>query len=212
VFLGFNLTVTNPGNLQSRTVNGRTELYTNTTSAISISTTITFTDGTFTYSFPFSTTGTQVDAFTISLEVPEIDIQRPAGASIADGGTDSQGMQTVGTAVTVTYTVANTGGAPLNVTSITSSNPNNVTVSSISPANFTVGAFASATFDVIYTLMLPGNFSFDLDIASNDANEANYDITVNGSHDNDAVRKRTQRIISNFMLRRTAPCETPLMR
>ncbi|MES9859202.1 MAG: choice-of-anchor D domain-containing protein, partial [Sedimenticola sp.] len=131
---------------------------------------------------------------------PEIDVQQPEGSSIADEGTDAQDNKNVGDQVTLTYTVENTGNGVLNVTDITSANPNNVTVDAISTTAFTVGASATATFNVLYTPTASGTFSFELDITSNDADEGNYDITVSGtSGPNEAETiTTTQNAIRNF--------------
>ncbi|MES9902051.1 MAG: choice-of-anchor D domain-containing protein, partial [Sedimenticola sp.] len=126
------------------------------------------------YDLTVSGTGTGTTA-------PEIDLQRPASTSIADDGTDAQGSKNAGDQVTLTYTVENTGNAVLNVTNITSTGASNVTVDSISTTAFTVGAGATATFNVLYTPTAAGAFSFDLDITSDDADEANYDIAVSGT-------------------------------
>jgi LPXTG-site transpeptidase (sortase) family protein len=127
------------------------------------------------YTFDVACTGTG----------PEIDVQRPAGTSIPDGGTDAQGSLPAG-AVNRTYTVANSGTSTLNVTNITSANASNVTVNSIFPTNLTVAAGGgTATFDVQFTPTTDGAFSFDLDITSDDADEGNYDIAVSGTRDAD---------------------------
>jgi len=113
---------------------------------------------------------------------PEIDVQRPASNSIADGNADVQGNQTAGSPVTITYTVENTGSDTLNVTNITSASPSNVTVNNITPTNFTVtSGGGTTTFDVTYTVTGAGAFSFELDITNDDADEGNYDITVSGT-------------------------------
>ena len=123
--------------------------------------------------------------------VPEIDLQRPVGAanSIADGGTDAQGAKKSGEQVTLTYTVENTGQAALNVSAIIAplGDQANVSVGTITPTSFSVGVGATATFDVPYTPATgDGAFSFELDITSDDADEANYDITVSGTRDGTA--------------------------
>ena len=127
---------------------------------------------------------TFVVACTGTTPTPEIDIQRPAGTSIADGGTDALGLLPAG-AGTRTYTVANSGSGTLNVSNITSANASNVTVNSVSPTNFTMAAGGTATFDVQFTPATDGPFSFDLDIINDDADEGNYDIAVSGTYDSD---------------------------
>jgi len=126
-------------------------------------------------------TGQNSNYFIVDNTAPEIDVQRPAGASIADGGTDGQGSKDAASQVTLTYTVSNTGDATLNVSNITSTSYSNVSVDSISTTSLLVAAGTTDTFSVQYTPTAGGAFSFDLDISSNDADEANYDVTVSGT-------------------------------
>ena len=114
--------------------------------------------------------------------VPEIDVQRPAGTSIADGGTDYVGYQSVG-AVNPVYTIDNTAGTgQLIVTGATASNFTNCSAFSVvttMPLN--VAAGATGTIKISFNVDAPGAFSFDMDIANNDANENPYDIQVTGN-------------------------------
>ncbi|WP_420004416.1 beta strand repeat-containing protein [Arenibacterium sp. LLYu02] len=137
------------------------------------------TSGALTSSFGTSTTSSA----TLTVASPEIDLQRPASTSIADGGSDAQGSVAVGVQQVLTYTVANTGAATLTLTgSASSSGASNVSVDSISaPGSSTVAASGSTTFTVSYTPTAAGAFSFDLSLASDDADEASYDITVSGT-------------------------------
>jgi len=125
-------------------------------------------------------TGTNDNTYVVENNA-EIDVQRPAGTSISDGGTDAQGNQDAGTQVTLTYTVSNTGSTALSVTNIASTNPVNVSVDSISPTSLTVVAGATNTYAVRYTPTAVGAFSFDLDISNDDADEGNYDVAVSGT-------------------------------
>lgn len=129
------------------------------------------------------------DAFAVRLEEadPEIDVQRPAGTSIADGGTDAQGTKRSGEVVTLTYTVENTGNSNLTISNITTASLTNVSVGTISPTNFTVSAGGNNTFNVPYTPAAgSGAFNFDLNITSNDSDEENYHITISGTRDGTA--------------------------
>jgi len=129
----------------------------------------------------------KADPYTFTVKAtgfgaPEIDVQRPASTSIADGGIDAQGSKSIGTQATLTYTVENTGTAQLSVTNITTTSPSQVTVDDISRTSFTVASGGGTeTFDVQYTPTAVGAFSFDLDIANSDGDEGNYDITVSGT-------------------------------
>ncbi len=115
---------------------------------------------------------------------PEINIERPASTTIVDGGTDAQGNKRSGEQSTLTYTVRNTGSSTLTVSDITATNESNVSIGTITPTNFTVTTGNTATFDVPYTPVAGnGAFSLELDIANNDSDEGNYDITVSGTRD-----------------------------
>ena len=140
------------------------------------------------FSFELDITNTDVDEGNYDITVsgtgtaPEINVERPASTTIADGGTDAQGSQAAGTQVTLTYTVRNTGTETLSVTNITSSGASNVTVDDIDPTSFTVASGGGTnTFDVKYTPTAAGAFSFELDITNDDVTEANYDLTVSGT-------------------------------
>lgn len=119
---------------------------------------------------------------TAAATAPEIDVQRPAGTSIADGGTDALGNRTQSTAFVLTYTVENTGSAllTLGATAVSVSGATNCTASvTLQPAT-TVAAAGTATFEVTVTPNA-GAFSFDLTINNDDANESPYNILVSGT-------------------------------
>jgi len=120
--------------------------------------------------------------YSYTTNMPEIDVQRPASTSIADGGTDNLGSHTLGT-VNLAYTIDNTiGTAQLNVTSVTASNYVNssgFSVSTTLPLN--VAAGGTGTLDVSFNVPTAGAFSLDVDLASNDADENPYDVTITGT-------------------------------
>ena len=112
---------------------------------------------------------------------PEIDIQRPAGTSIADGGTDDVGDHSPCT-VNLSYTIANTGDDTLNVTDVAAMNLVNVSgFSNTTTLPMAVAPSATDTLSVQFTVDASGAFGFDMDIINNDADEANYDIAVAGA-------------------------------
>jgi hypothetical protein len=112
---------------------------------------------------------------------PEMDLQRPAGASIADGGGDNAGEQTAGPAG-LTYTVANTGTTDLVVTAVTASNLVNASgFSAVTALPLTVPAAGTAGLSVSFNVTAAGAFGFDMDITGNDSNENPYDVSVSGS-------------------------------
>ncbi|MFV2001721.1 MAG: Ig-like domain-containing protein [Paracoccaceae bacterium] len=115
---------------------------------------------------------------------PEIDISSSEGGAIVDGGTDAHGVETAGVAKTVTYTVDNTGTSLLTIggtptVSILSNVNSPVTVGV--PGSLSLAPGATTTFTITYTPTAAGPFSFDIDVASNDADEGNYDIEVSGT-------------------------------
>lgn len=113
---------------------------------------------------------------------PEINVERPAGSSIVDGGTDPQGDQTPGSQVSITYIIQNSGTTILNVNGITSTSAANVTVNDIIPTNLVVSANGGIeSFTVTFTVIGAGPFSFQLQINNDDADEGNYSIMVSGS-------------------------------
>ncbi len=113
---------------------------------------------------------------------PEIDVQRPAATSIADGGSDDLGDVDLGTQ-TVTYTIDNTAGvAQLDVTSVGATALSNVSgFSTLTGLPLNIAAGGTSTLQIQFDTDASGAFGFDLDIVSNDADEATYDIAVSGS-------------------------------
>lgn len=115
---------------------------------------------------------------------PEIDVQRPAGTSIADGGTDNLGGVAENVTQALTYYIVNGGNTSLLLTGtpiVDIQNVSNLTVSVIQqPTITTLSPAALAPFQVELT---PGSgaFSFDMVIANSDPNEGNYTITVSGT-------------------------------
>jgi LPXTG-site transpeptidase (sortase) family protein len=142
------------------------------------------------FSFDMDVTNNDTDEGTYDITVsgtgtggaPEIDIQRPASTSIADGSTDALGNQAIGT-VNLTYTVDNTAGTDqLSITGVSSSNESNVsgfTLNTATPINIAAGS--TGTFSISFDVGVNGAFSFDMDVANNDSTENPYDITVSGT-------------------------------
>lgn len=113
---------------------------------------------------------------------PEIAVQQPAGSNLADGKSKkSFGTVKVGTkGVAKTFTIKNTGKADLTGLSVAKSGSHK--------ADFILGALsktklapgASATFKVTFKPKAKGTRKALLKIASNDADENPFDITVSG--------------------------------
>ncbi|MDY6989235.1 MAG: choice-of-anchor D domain-containing protein [Thermodesulfobacteriota bacterium] len=116
----------------------------------------------------------------------EMDVERPAGTPIADGGTDDLGPRRLDT-VNLTYTVANTGQEDLTVDSPTTSGPlNNVSNFSVtSSPSSPVSGGGSTTFSIGFDIDGNGPFDFDMEIGNNDVNENPYNIKISGTGDSD---------------------------
>ncbi|MCC6150602.1 MAG: choice-of-anchor D domain-containing protein [Planctomycetes bacterium] len=118
-----------------------------------------------------------------STNAPEIDVQRPSGSTITSGGTDNAGSLAIGSASTLTYTVANLGTASLTLngaTPVTLSGLSNCTASVTAQPAGSVSASASTTFTISVTPGAAGAFSFTVSISNNDSNENPYMFTVSG--------------------------------
>ncbi|MBE7491760.1 MAG: choice-of-anchor D domain-containing protein [Planctomycetes bacterium] len=111
----------------------------------------------------------------------EIDVQRPAGNPIADGGSDSVTGTVSGTPTLITYTIRNFGSADLTLTGRSFANNSNCNVVLGSFSSTNLSPLGTATLDVTITPIAAGGWSFDLDIDSDDLDEATYDIAVSGN-------------------------------
>ncbi|MBI9051272.1 MAG: sortase [Anaerolineaceae bacterium] len=113
---------------------------------------------------------------------PEIDIQRPAGTSIANGATDNLGNPLPGTTYNLTYTIDNSAGtAPLGPFPYMETNYQNISSVFVDGSfGSTIPAGGSMTFDLSFTVDSPGPFGMDFWIDSNDFDEANYHVVVSG--------------------------------
>ena len=110
---------------------------------------------------------------------PVVSLQRPAGTALTSGATDAVGDAIAGQPTSLTYTIANTGDAALQLTgdaAVTVSNMVNCAVAIAQP-DTTIAAGASDSFDVTVTGSAGGPFSFQLAIASNAAGSP-FTITV----------------------------------
>ena len=113
---------------------------------------------------------------------PEIDVQRPAGVSVYDGGTDALGNYVPGTTtIDLRYTIENTSTAtPLRVSAVSASGLSNCSGFAVgTPLPLVVPADESAVLDVSFDVV-DGPFSLDLEIENSDPNENPYDIHITG--------------------------------
>jgi MYXO-CTERM domain-containing protein len=127
--------------------------------------------------FTLSISGTAEDPFV------DLDVQRPAGTSIADGSDDPQGTIAPAAMQTLTYTVENLGNVDANITGVTIGGETNATASVAAAPASTLAPAETTTFDISYQADANGAFSFDLVVASDDPDEAMYTITVSGDAD-----------------------------
>jgi hypothetical protein len=115
---------------------------------------------------------------------PEIDIFRGAALPIADGGLDSVGNAASGSALNLTYSIANTGTTSLTLSGVpvvAVSGLVNCTVNIVAAPPASVAVSGSANFTLEITPAAAGAFSVVLSIANNDPNENPYDWTISGT-------------------------------
>lgn len=113
--------------------------------------------------------------------VQEINLQR-SGTDLYDGAMDSIGSVTAGGSMNLTYTIQNlgTGDLTLGATPVTMDNQTNCAASVTVQPSSPVASSGVTTFTVQVTPTAPGSFSFEIDVASDDADESTYDLTVTG--------------------------------
>jgi|GEM_PF-1585347 len=114
-------------------------------------------------------------------EYQDIAIEQPAGTALSDGGSRSFGSLAVGAQTTMSFTLKNTG------LSLLSGFP--MSIDGTHPGDFSVTAFpvpqvspgSTTTFTVRFTPAASGARSAVIHIASNDADENPFDITLTGT-------------------------------
>jgi hypothetical protein len=113
---------------------------------------------------------------------PEIVVEQPLGANIADGGSKDFGSVAVGTSTSLTFTIKNIGTADLTGLGITIDGADSamfsVTANPTAPVN---GPSGSTTFTVQFAPGSPGLKTAALHIANNDSDENPFDITITGT-------------------------------
>ncbi|MCA8915617.1 MAG: hypothetical protein KDB90_09410 [Planctomycetes bacterium] len=115
---------------------------------------------------------------------PEIDVQRPAGTSIADGGVDALGGVAENVTAQHTYYIVNGGNSTLDLTGtpvVDLQGATNVTASVITQPTVTSLAPAGLAPFVVEITPGSGAFSFTLTILNNDLDEGSYTFTVSGT-------------------------------
>ncbi|MGZ8901147.1 MAG: choice-of-anchor D domain-containing protein, partial [Limisphaerales bacterium] len=113
---------------------------------------------------------------------PEIEVTQPAGVQIADGGSKDFGSVTVGSSGSLVFNIGNSGNANLTGLAITIDGADasmfTLTASPTSPVG---GDGGNTTFTIRFAPTSTGTKTATLHIASNDADENPFDITISGT-------------------------------
>ncbi|MBL9142033.1 MAG: choice-of-anchor D domain-containing protein, partial [Verrucomicrobiaceae bacterium] len=109
---------------------------------------------------------------------PEIAVTESA-ANVADGGSLSFGTTTVGTPVTKTFTVTNSGTATLNLSAL--SVPLGFTITQNFASSTVAAGGGTTTFQITMSAASAGSPSGTLTFTNNDADEGSYDFTISGT-------------------------------
>ncbi|HWB05131.1 MAG TPA: choice-of-anchor D domain-containing protein [Verrucomicrobiales bacterium] len=112
---------------------------------------------------------------------PEIDIQQPAGTSIPDNGTVQFGLVSVGSSVTKTFTIKNTGTGILSGLTLTKVGTHAADYTNTTLTAVSLISNASTTFSVTFSPSQSGGRTAILRVGSNDVNENPYDINLTGT-------------------------------
>jgi archaellum component FlaG (FlaF/FlaG flagellin family) len=111
---------------------------------------------------------------------PEIEVRNSASSVIFDGsGSESLGTTTVGTPISKTFTIKNTGTSMLTVNSTGFSLPSGFTLTQ-SPSSTVMGP-GETTFTVRLDANTAGPYSGDLSFGNSDSNENPYNFTISGT-------------------------------
>ena len=143
------------------------------------------------FSFQFSIANNDANEGTYVINVsgaggtlPDITV-RLQSANLADGGTANVGNAAVNTPVLLTFSVSNTGNAPLNLTTatpvVTGAVNNCAALVLQQPAALTLAPGASTTFVLEVTASSLTSFGFSVSISSNDPDENPFNFTVQGA-------------------------------
>ncbi len=119
---------------------------------------------------------------TATVPAPEIAIEQPAGSGLVDGkAKKSFGTVPLGEKSKArTFTIRNTGGAPLTGLAITKNGANKGDFIVTSPARTSVAPGGSTTFKVTFKPGAKGTRNAAIHIKSNDSDESAFDISLTG--------------------------------
>lgn len=116
------------------------------------------------------------------LPAPEIAVEQPAGAILADGGSRDFGAVLLGGGSNLTFTITNSGNADLTGLIVTKDGAHGADFTvNTNGLGATLSAGASANFTVTFTPGALGARSAALHIANNDIDENPFDIALTGT-------------------------------
>ncbi len=119
--------------------------------------------------------------FTYVAPAPEIAMAR--GGNVPDGGTDTVTGASAGTASVLTYTISNTGGAALTITTVAAPGALNNCTATITtqPAASVPATTGTTTLVITVTPTTAALFSCTVTFVNNDADENPYNWTISGT-------------------------------
>ena len=114
--------------------------------------------------------------------IPEIAVEQPVATNITDGSSKTFGLVAIGASASLTFTIKNIGTANLTglIVSKDGTNPGDFTITS-NPVAPVAGPSGSTTFIVRFAPTGSGTRSAAIHIASNDADENPFDLTLTGT-------------------------------
>lgn len=120
--------------------------------------------------------------FNVAVNAPEIGIEQPAGSSVADGGGRDFGFVLAGSAKSLDFSIANTGNTDLTGVGVSLDGADAAQFAVAAQPAVSVGSGGGVSpFVVRFTPTSPGVKTATLHIASNDADENPFDITLTGT-------------------------------
>ncbi len=118
---------------------------------------------------------------TLTLLNPEIAVEQPLLTNIVNGASKSFGTMVLGSPVSLVFTIKNTGTGILNGLTITKSGTHQTAFTlTVSPTAPLAGPAGTTTFTVQFNPATSGAKSAAIHIASDDADETPFDITLSG--------------------------------
>lgn len=115
----------------------------------------------------------------VVVPMPEIGVTEPGVGNVADGGTFSFGTTTVGTSVTRTFTITNTGDANLILSGLTV--PAGFSVAQNFGSSTVAPSGGTTTFQITLSAAVAGTPSGMLSFVTNDPDENPYNFTLSGT-------------------------------